>query len=161
MTSFFVLGKEVSLPMTELCLFCKEPITTPLDIQTIQEHISLWLPSNLQSAFDELHSALTSQTQEWYRLGKADERLVCIHCYVKEVYEWLKGMDRPLAEQFLEVFSFGFSKESFESDDIHQVDELFGRRRTEFGICDECGEYTDELEYVAGEWMCDECAPNS
>ena len=29
--------------------------------------------------------------------------------------------------------------------------------KTDFGICDECGSYTETLALVAGEWVCASC----
>ena len=30
--------------------------------------------------------------------------------------------------------------------------------KDEFGICDECGEYTEELVLIEGSWVCRECS---
>lgn len=27
----------------------------------------------------------------------------------------------------------------------------------EFGICDECGEYSRNIAYTAGDWLCEHC----
>jgi len=40
----------------------------------------------------------------------------------------------------------------------------FGKRgdaampKDEFGVCDECGEYTEELILIEGSWLCRECS---
>jgi len=28
----------------------------------------------------------------------------------------------------------------------------------EFGVCDECGEYTEELILISGTWICKQCS---
>lgn len=30
--------------------------------------------------------------------------------------------------------------------------------RDEFGVCDECGDYTEELVLVEGNWLCRDCS---
>jgi len=139
---------------------CKEPITTPLHIDKIRDHIEMWLPSSVTKNFLQLHSELITSLRKWHRMRESEtEQIVCLHCYIKEVYHWLKAMDSNLGERFIETFSFGFDRESFEKNDIHQVEHVHGKIETEFGICDECGEYTDKLEYMTGEWLCNECVP--
>ncbi|RLJ08473.1 MAG: hypothetical protein DRP12_00480 [Candidatus Aenigmatarchaeota archaeon] len=32
-----------------------------------------------------------------------------------------------------------------------------GTEKTEFGICDECGELSDSLKRVNGKWVCESC----
>ncbi len=78
------------------------------------------------------------------------ESPICPNCYIKEAYQWLEEKDKRLAKRFLKLFSFG-GPIDFRSDSEAPVEE-------EFGVCDECGEYTEELVMVNGEWVCKECA---
>ena len=142
--------------MEELCLLCKEPITNPLTIEDIAKHVEIWLPEELSKDFLEFHSSLLSHLHpEESPLipGKA----VCIYCYVKEVYDWLTVEDDQIGERFLDTFSFGFSKESLRKHvKMHLIKDTEEERK-EFGICDECGEYTDDLVEAGGEWVCMTC----
>ena len=78
------------------------------------------------------------------------EFTVCPYCYTREVHEWLEKINKPLAGQFIKIFSFGF-------DD--QLRPPVGDRppKEEMGICDECGEYSEELLFLEEGWLCREC----
>jgi len=148
--------------MDGLCLLCKETITSPIAIEQLKDHVELWIPDELRHGFNQLHSSLMSQITTWTMASasaETGEQLVCIHCYVKEVYQWVKQRDLVIATQFLNVFSFGYQRASFEKDYTHHAEDTVEDSNSEFGICDECGEYTDELEQAAGEWTCKECSP--
>ena len=147
--------------MDGICMLCKEPITTPLEIGQIGKHIEMWLPGRLVEQFNQLNSGLTRHVRTFYRVsssGTLSGRLVCMHCYVKEVYQWLKEVDTKLANQFIMVFSFGYSKESFEKDDMFCPPDESPEEEQGFGLCDECGEYGESLEYMTGEWICKDCS---
>jgi hypothetical protein len=144
--------------MEGLCLLCKEPITNPLSPADIGKHIEMWLPAGLKKGFLRLNSALTKQIREFCRTGSGllPEQLVCLHCYIKEIYHWLKWEDKEVAGRFISVFSFGYRKEGFERD-LPLAGFTDSEEDLEFGICDECGEYCDSLRHSGGEWLCGEC----
>ena len=78
------------------------------------------------------------------------ESPVCPNCYTLEVHSWLRERDSGLASKFKRMFSFtGQSNISPEGDFSDE----------ESGICDECGEYTENLTLVDGEWICGDCGP--
>ena len=142
----------------DVCLMCKEPINSPLTVEEIDKHIELWLPGELSRGFADFQTALiTYADSPFIREPKPlSGKIICIYCYVKEVYQWLDGMNGELAERFLDTFSFGFAKRTFRSHEEHADIDMEGQRK-EFGICDECGEYTDELVELEGEWVCVAC----
>lgn len=148
--------------MNNLCILCKEPISTPLTIENVGKHIEMWLPNSLKNGFLRIVQKLKTHIERFYRVGeygRVNEQILCIHCFVKEVYQWLENIDKALAEKFISVFSFGYSKKSFlVSNKFHPVEDLQIRDEIQFGICDECGEYSDGLEHVSGEWLCDCCS---
>ena len=39
-----------------------------------------------------------------------------------------------------------------------RVEAVARPERTISGICEECGEYSDNLENVGGSWICEDCA---
>lgn len=146
--------------MEGLCMLCKEPITSPLSIETVEKHVKMWMPSHLQDGFEKISSVLVSHVKDYYKVGDSTlptEQLVCIHCYVKEVYQWIKRIDTKVGEHFLNVFSLGYKKESFETYELRLAEEWLNEEKTDFGICDECGEYSDKLSHLSGEWVCMEC----
>jgi len=147
--------------MNDLCILCKEPISTPLTIENIGKHIEMWLPQKIVEGFRKFNSKLKNHVREFYRVGDyipVSEQLICIHCYVKETHQWLKRLDKGIAERFVSIFSFGYSRESFESSEKFRPVEEIKKGEFQFGICDECGEYNDKLEHVSGEWLCDWCS---
>ena len=40
---------------------------------------------------------------------------------------------------------------------ISSMKEFGMGNKPDFGICDECGEYTDNIAYVGGDWVCTSC----
>jgi len=40
----------------------------------------------------------------------------------------------------------------------NRVNLVPGHEETIDGICEDCGEYSDELRYIGGRWLCPECA---
>ncbi len=139
-------------------MLCREPITMPLGLERVSGHIQEWLPPELAEGFQKLDTALKSHMEAFIRAGELmpEKQLVCVHCYVREVYGWMSRQDPGLAERFISAFSFGYARESFEAatEAPEREGDPAGR---EFGICDECGEYSEGLESVSGEWLCEGC----
>ena len=63
-----------------------------------------------------------------------------------------------MATQFAQLFPFDFEKighKSLLKTESQPVDHK--NEKKQLGICDVCGEYSDELICVEGEWVCDGC----
>jgi len=144
--------------MEGTCMLCKEHITNPLSLDSLGHHIEQWLPSRLGDDFRRFHTML--KQMEEHGVGDSSlfsEQVICIHCYIKELYQWLMRTDGELAEKFLRIFSFGYKKGTFESSEEAPPPDFHGVE-SRFGICDECGEYSNDLVSDTGEWVCEECA---
>jgi hypothetical protein len=144
--------------MSGICILCKEPITNPISIENMGKHIETWLPDGYARDFRRFNLALTDHIRKFYTPPSYEqEQIICVHCYVKEVYQWLKRRSPPLAEKFISVFYFGYKKQSFNEEDrpepVHQIQ----AKERDFGICDECGEYSETLNCDNGEWVCEGC----
>ncbi|MBI4021060.1 MAG: hypothetical protein HY369_02365 [Candidatus Aenigmarchaeota archaeon] len=147
--------------MEGTCISCQEVITNFTSINTIGEHIAMWLPAELAEEFRGFHSVLTKIFYRHYHtedVAIEREQPICLHCYIGEVYHWLQRHDPPTAGRFLEIFSFGYTRDSFDHETPSPPEpDAFARPKTQFGICDECGEYAEKLVFVAGEWLCGVC----
>ena len=133
---------------------CREPITNPFAIESIEKHIESWLPRRLVGGFYKLNKALNTTTT--WEEEEPPVQQICVHCYIKEVYEWVQWRDEELAKKFLSLFSFGYSTESFSNGDSGLETE-FEEEESQTGICDDCGEYCDELRSAGGKWLCNGC----
>ena len=157
-----------------ICQMCKEPVTNFICPNRLAMSIRDWLPDKLTGKFSKFHSTLMSyfssdrcdfryqrshcETKNILCTEKDQSRL-CAFCYIAEVYEWLKNNNKSLAEQFLQVFSLGYQKVRYRLEGKivrHPIIET-DLWKTDSGICDECGEYSDELKRNNGEWICNAC----
>ena len=88
--------------------------------------------------------------------GKPNPAVICIYCYTQEVRDFVMN-EKPELSDLLRAFRLKFQKEGRpESNAFMPVFEDDNLRRAP-GLCDECGEYSDELVPVEGEWVCPEC----
>ena len=135
-------------------MLCKEEVTNPLQIENIGRHIELWIPDGLAKGFEKLNTAILEGKTEGRGI---EEKLICVHCYINEIYQWILERDVDVADRFLKAFSLGYSKQSFENlgpwEGLAEEEE----EEMEFGVCDECGEYSEELKGSGGEWLCQDC----
>jgi len=150
-----------------MCQICKEPIHNFVCIDCLSKDISKWLPEDLSSRFGAYNDWFLEmfdyqhQDAEHHNIlcNSGTTSNICIYCYVNEVYQWLCEHDKAVAKRFRDLFSFGMKKTDFRevilahAEPISEVENM----REEFGICDECGEYSDELQLLNGRWICHEC----
>lgn len=142
--------------MENVCTMCNEYITTPIAPESVGKHIELWLPQKYTKDFTHFNTKLVKDSDGSTSNYLPD--LLCIHCYVKEVHQWIKNKDKRLAKTFIRLFSFGYSEESYVTDIQTDQFEDVEQRENETGLCDECGEYSEMLVGGSGEWLCQECA---
>jgi len=151
-----------------LCQICKEPIHNFACIDCLAKDIKNWLPVSLSNLFTEFNEWFLSvfdyhkhEVLEGHHLvcNARGSGNICIYCYVNEVFQWIAGQDKAVAKRFRHLFSFGMKKTDFRevmlahAEPISEVETV----EKEFGICDECGEYADELKLLNGRWVCMEC----
>lgn len=155
--------------MVSVCQICKEPIWNFFCPDCLADDIKKWLPAQLSQPFSAFHnhfsgyfrSNLNSAFNWCLNCKTQKEASVCPYCYTNEVIYWLKDQNPQLANKFAQLFPFDFEKighkEFFRTHHhpITDTEDLPERKR--FGICDSCGEYSDELVSKDGEWVCEEC----
>ena len=149
-----------------ICQICKEPIWNFLCIDCLKEDISKWLPTRIAPVFKEFHSNFSSYFRSMTSHGlcmhckSMKNKPVCPYCYTNEIYHWLKREDSDLASRFMKLFFFDFGGSGF-AENV-RMDNLVpitgeGEDGKDSGICDECGEYSEELDLKEGSWVCRAC----
>jgi hypothetical protein len=155
-----------------LCQLCKEPIWNFLCVNCLSRAVGKWLPGVYAAEFSRFHNNIARHFHYDYRDSKgynycircknAIESPVCPYCYINEVFLWLRGKNPDLASVFIKIFNFDFEKSGHKDFiGIHATAEPItedGTEHEELGICDECGEYSDELRVANGRWVCLQCS---
>lgn len=78
---------------------------------------------------------------------------------MNEVHDWFNGKDSGiLSEIDNKIFHFNFKKhEAIMKNHMFQPITEHENEEKELGICDDCGEYSEELMLINGRWVCQEC----
>jgi len=119
------------------------------------------LPKKLERGFQRFHESFYSHFDSpqlimngavyCMNCKSTKENPVCPNCYAKEVAQWLGERSTRAAGKVMGMFSFGKPVSAL------LVPEAELNPEEEAGICDECGEYTEGLMMVHGEWVCEAC----
>lgn len=172
LTCWIQAGNEVVRMEVSICLLCKDPVWSYICTDCLAEGIKSWLPKTLSAGFDRFHQHISSH----FRNFKADasDFLRCVHCrtesevtlcpfcYMSQVYYWLKTKEPVLAARLFKMLPI--DKNSF----VNEMDGVMWKngvkpitmseeQSKDFGICDDCGEYSDDLAPIDGKWICPEC----
>ncbi|MFH1294485.1 MAG: hypothetical protein ABIH90_00910 [Candidatus Aenigmatarchaeota archaeon] len=89
------------------------------------------------------------------------ESQVCAFCYINEFISWANHTDSALAEHMRKSFVFSFERKGefdgfFRNTRLEPLTQTRCERES-FGLCDNCGEYADELVPSNGAWLCSDC----
>ena len=152
--------------MVSMCQICKEPIWNFFCPDCLSRNIKKWVPENIRSSFEGFHKQFTAYFESnldnafnWGLKCKGlREASICPFCYMNEVIYWLKSVNTRLANVFARLFPFDFDKIGHKAllKTINPpIDSEI--KSMQVGICDTCGEYSDELECEEGEWICSDC----
>lgn len=150
-----------------ICQLCKEQISNPICIDCKAKNVESWLPDRLSPDFKKFHAFISHHFDSFdlelggvycLNCGTDKETSICIHCYLSEVAGWIKERDTMLSRKFAKVFlvNFVYKKEVVGMQRLEKLAEA-REHETEFGICDDCGEFSDELRLINGRWMCSSC----
>jgi hypothetical protein len=153
--------------MVSVCQICKEPIWNFFCPDCLAGDINKWLPSNMAEKFLKFHKQFSGYfhsnldtTFNWCLSCKGlKESAICPYCYTNEVIYWLRARNPDMATKFAQLFPFDFEKIGHKSllktESLPVGEEASDKKQ--LGICDVCGEYSDELICAEGEWVCDGC----
>lgn len=146
-----------------LCKLCREPISNFICIECLEKQISGMIPENLRAGFSEFHRVLyghfRSKTDRFMPCLKcriSDAPHICMPCYLNEVHSWFR--ENRLLRKLRRNLSLDFEalKINLKNHSALPITEIETHRR-DSGICDECGEYSENLVLFNSEWVCREC----
>ncbi len=152
-----------------ICKICKEPIWNFLCLDCLEEDIKRWMPTEHLGGFlsfhrDFLNHFITPADATFdacLRCRSLREAGVCAFCYLNEFVSWVRHLDTGLTEKLQNSFIFSFERRGefdgfFRNTRLQPVTHVICEREG-FGICDGCGEYSDELGNDNGRWVCPDC----
>ena len=149
-----------------ICKICKEPIWNFICINCLAKNIRRILSEEPLKKFTDFHKKFLkhfhSKSDRFFhclncKLSNAPP--ICMDCYMYEVSSWFKNPDASIIKNIQKKFHFDFKKHEkiICGHVILPITENQNIER-ESGICDECGEYSDELILINGEWICPGCS---
>lgn len=152
-----------------VCPVCKDPVWSFICPDCLAEQVKNWLPSDLKEDFFRFSCNLISyfsnagekSSLPCLNCKTVKEVSICPFCYIAEVFHWLEGRDKRLAR---EVRRFIPEEQEWKidfsgcvwKDGIKPITET-ENPKTDEGICEKCGEYSDNLSYSEGKWICEDC----
>ena len=156
---------------TVICRMCFEPIFNFLCIDCLGKTVSTWLSkekSNLVKSFNSFHSKLRAyfssdeNEEKCIKCGRTTNAVLCPYCYVNEIFWWMFEKDMKLAKKFYRFFNFDFLGTGFlPTPKIRNLEGIIiseeRREELEFGICENCGNVSENLERKDGRWICESC----
>jgi hypothetical protein len=149
----------------QICQLCKEPIQNYVSLRALGNEIESWLPTEESVMFRKFHTDFLhtfrypDRPAQHHIITNRQGPMICIYCYVNEVFQWLSGVNGAVAKRFRRFFSFGMRKEDFREIIISHAQPVTegSTEAASFGICDSCGEYADELAHTDGGLLCEGC----
>ena len=164
------MGGTVERMDIPICQICKDPIWSFICPDCLAKDIDHWLPHSFSKQFAQFHGTLLTffhpnlDTVFVHCLDckTESEAAVCPYCYITEVYYWLKQKNVKLARKIYKMLPLGSDWKTTAlsgcvwRDGFRPLGEKEAKP-AESGVCDECGEYSDELVFIDGEWVCREC----
>ena len=135
----------------------------------LEEDVKKWLPFSYLSEFLSFHKTfvyhfITPEDATFdpcLKCKSLREAEVCAFCYMNEFISWAKHLDPAVAESMGKSFIFSFERKGefdgfFRNTRLEPVTHVRCERES-FGICDSCGEYSDELAPAGNGWICPNC----
>jgi len=153
-----------------ICQICKDPIWSFVCIDCLADGIRDWLPQGLRSDFFEFNTDFrrffSNNTDVVFlsclHCRDSKEASICPFCYLTEVIQWLKIKDAKKAEQLMKMIPTERDWKLTETNGCVWKDGFLPItescvERTHEGICENCGEYSDDILFVDGRWLCRNC----
>ncbi len=153
-----------------LCQICKDPVWSFICPDCLGKGIGEWLPKNLSRRFSGFHSFLVdSFSPKTYKpvfvpcikCKRNTVATICPFCYTTEAFHWLRFENLYLATKLSKFLPFTKewnceTGECIVKANPRPVTET-NCKIVQFGVCDECGEYSEELVNDNREWVCGGC----
>ena len=143
-----------------LCKICKEPIWSFICVDCLAEDIGKVLPHHIVSGFSAFHKEFSGHFHSDYdhepciKCRGINNVTVCPYCYLSEVIEKLFDRDVIMTKRLIRFLPF--LKHPYFKKDAVAITELHNEKSMN-GPCDECGEYSEDLEESCKGWVCERC----
>ncbi|MEM5812226.1 MAG: hypothetical protein QW286_00770, partial [Candidatus Aenigmatarchaeota archaeon] len=152
-----------------VCQICKDPVWSYICPDCLSKDISKWLPRKLSAEFRkfsrfflEIFNSVESNRTilPCLKCLSKKEVTVCPFCYIAEAFHWLEEKDRKLARALFMMLPVDSDWTVDKNSGCVWVDGIkpisYSERTVSEGICEECGEYSEEAELWEGKWVCSE-----
>ena len=148
-----------------VCKMCKEPIWNFFCVDCLSRDVSGVIPERLDAEFRKFHSEFASHfrnhmhREPCIRCRRENEISVCPYCYTNEVFYWLLKADPIAAKRImrmLPIFKHHYPREFVNMNFVDAITETRNPRKAE-GICDRCGEFSENLTEAETGWVCEDC----
>lgn len=143
-----------------LCKICKEPIWNFLCVDCLAKDVKKVIPKWLLKDFFLFHRRMVKNFHSYYdrtyclKCKHESYVVVCPYCYLNEALSEMSKKAPILAKKL--VRSLPFFKHPYTKKEARTITE-FTNRKTTYGVCDECGEYSEYLEKTDRGWLCENC----
>ena len=154
-----------------VCQMCKDPVWSYICPDCLTKEIFGWLPGKLSSDFRKFSRSLISCFTSFesnmtklvcIRCHSAREVTLCPFCYIAETIQWLKGKSKNLAGILSMMLPLENDWEISKSSGCIWKDGIkpiaYEEEERDEGICEECGEYSEETRHFEGRWVCGSCS---
>lgn len=99
----------------QMCTVCEEAITNPICFSCFEKGVETWLENReprLIPFFHDRAEMFSGREQTGINCIICGKKMdMCIHCYGKEIYEWLDEIypnKRAMVDEFLSMFDFNW-----------------------------------------------------
>lgn len=146
-----------------ICKICREPIQNFICVDCVASDIHEWLPHRTSRKFSGFHREFLHHFQSWTDLELCvgckgiNSTTICLYCYTREFFHWLRKRNPPLARKSIQVFFplYEIAGNQRINEHRHEHLELNDTGYSE-ELCDSCGEWAILKEHNS-EWRCEHC----
>lgn len=155
---------------TVICRLCLEPIFNFLCMNCLGKSFSNWIDMKsprLKNEFQIFHNHLlkifsSDQNQEFcIKCRHTVDTVMCPYCYAKEIFWWIFSKDVKLSNKFAKIFNFDFLGIGYlptiKTRNLEPIIIIDEKKKSDMNICENCGQTSDNLKEVNGNWLCESC----
>ena len=154
-----------------VCQICKDPIWSFICPECLGKDIGEWLPEGLSPGFSRFHEFITKSFSPisykpifvpCIKCKRTTVATICPFCYVAEAVDWLRTKNASLSGTLMKFLPLSNDWKISKNGGCVWKEGIRPVAETEieikdFGMCDDCGEYSGELSKFNGKWVCEDC----
>jgi hypothetical protein len=155
---------------TVICRLCLEPIYNFICINCLQKSVFQWLSKIDQKLANEIqafHSSLLDKFSSdinhefCVKCKNTVNTVICPYCYVKEIFWLIFDKNIKVSKSLAKLFDFDFLGTGYlpvtKVRNLNPVIITYKKPKSDFNICDSCGQISEDLKEVNGNWICETC----